>query len=163
MKRLFFICPTDCMEVVINNAFDGDNYFVSSLGNSLSLDASQLEEISALIETEGIKEVHFVLSYDNRVLHDAFGEQQFSGIGELNRFYHEIANQSMHSVLLWQTNSRRKAALLSHLNTKAKELHSKLNSWLSDTIRFGTKVYDRDSGCFCEVPNNSMDRRIRLN
>ncbi len=65
-KHLYFICPTDYLETVIEASFLEENYFLTSLGNSLRLDSETLGEINGFIESKNINEITFVLSEDNR-------------------------------------------------------------------------------------------------
>ena len=61
-KHLYFVCPTDNLETVIENHFQNKNYFLSSLGNSLGFSFEVVEEINSLIENKGITEINFVLA-----------------------------------------------------------------------------------------------------
>lgn len=54
-KHLYFICPTDHLETVINNTFKQENYYCNSLGNSIKFDSEMVGQINVLIETKNIR------------------------------------------------------------------------------------------------------------
>ena len=162
-KRLFFICPTDFLEPVINDTFKGENYFITSLGNSIAFDADKVEEINALIETKGIKEITFILSADNRIVLDAIENKEFSRISGLDNFYDEITHQKRHSRLEWKTINPNNAVLADHLDKKIQELRTKLSKWLADHINIVSKVYYKQSRVFIEINRDLLDHQISLN
>ena len=162
-KRLFFICPTDFLEKIINDTFKGENYFVTSLGNSVVLDAEKVNEINALIEAKGIKEITFVLSDDNRIVHDAFAKQKFSKIIGLSNFYSEITNRNMHSLWSWQIRNLNNAVISNHLNKKISALRPKLSGWLMDKIELNTKIFYRQRSVFNEIHNDLLQIEISMN
>ena len=69
-KHLYFICPTDYLEPVIDATFNQENYYMTSLGNDLDLNDEFVGEINGFIETKNIKEITFVLSKDNHFSHE---------------------------------------------------------------------------------------------
>ena len=68
---LFFLCPTDCLESIVNKNYKGNNYFYTSPGNNSSFDLISLESIKALICRHDIKNIYFVLSEQNKIVIDA--------------------------------------------------------------------------------------------
>ena len=72
-KNLFLLCPTDCLESVVNHVFRNENYFYTSLGNSIVPEKRTLEYIEELITKHHITNVYFVLSNDNPIILDALG------------------------------------------------------------------------------------------
>lgn len=157
-KHLFFICPADYLEGVINSSFDHENYFVTSLGNSIQLSSDEVEEIKELIETKGIRKITFVLSADNPIVLDAMGKQEFSDIQGLGRLYVETAKQKAQFNLLWQKSNPRISILSHHLKMKIKELRSKLGDWLVDQMIIKAKVYCRRRNIFIEVDHDLIHR-----
>lgn len=162
-KRLFFICPTDFLETAINDAFKGENYFVTSLGNSMVFDANKIGEICALIEAKDIQEIVFILSDDNRFFLDAFGKQEFSKIPGLSDFYTKITHQDLVSLWRWQTDNLSNAILLNYLNDRILELQCKLDSRIVDGLTLDTKIYYRQRGVFDEVHSGLLNIEMGLN
>ena len=162
-KRLFFICPTDFLETLINQTFEGENYFVTSLGNSVAFDIDQVTEIQALIEAKGIKEINFILSDDNRIVLDAFGNQEFSNIKGLSNFYDQITVQKKYSLFLWQTDDLCNTILSNHLNHKIRELQLKLSHWFVGGIKLNIKIFCRQKQIFSEIHNDLFNLEISLN
>ena len=64
---LFFLCPTDCLESIVNKIYKGENYFYNSLGNALTLDSTTLESIKRLVCRHNIKNIYLVLSEQNKI------------------------------------------------------------------------------------------------
>jgi len=102
-KLLYFTCPTDRLEPIINDAFEQENYFFSSLGNSTVFDDDLLEHLKEMITTKKIKEISFVLSKDNRIVRDALGSQDYSEINGLNNFYCQIKMHTENAKAFWQS------------------------------------------------------------
>ncbi|QTN39793.1 hypothetical protein HZ996_11775 [Cryomorphaceae bacterium] len=69
-KHLFFICPTDFLESVVRESFEGQHYFISSLGNAAPMDALEIGEIQRFIEEKEINEITLLLSDDNRIVQE---------------------------------------------------------------------------------------------
>ena len=63
--QLYFICPTDHLEHIINDQLGGVNYFYFSLGNSLGFDVETLEQLSSFLNEKRIENISFVLSDSN--------------------------------------------------------------------------------------------------
>jgi len=94
MKQcLYFICPTDYLETIIERTFDQENYFYSSLGNSVIFTKDELSEIKKLICSKGIREISFVLADDNPIVLDALANQNFSDIRGLKKFYNQVSEE----------------------------------------------------------------------
>ena len=69
-KHLYFICPTDHLETVINRHYNEENYFISSLGNSIDFNKQFTAYLCDLVEAKGITEISFVLAQDNTLFND---------------------------------------------------------------------------------------------
>ena len=63
-KCLYFICPTDCLESTIQSTFHQENFFYSSLGNSVNFNECELNQAKQLICDKGIREISFILADD---------------------------------------------------------------------------------------------------
>ena len=72
---LFFLCPTDCLESIINKNYKGKNYFYTSLGNNSSFDLISLDSIKALICRHDIRNIYFVFSEQNKIVIEAMRGQ----------------------------------------------------------------------------------------
>ena len=125
-SRLYFICPSDHIEPIINCSFKSRNYYYTSLGNSVVFDHHTVNQIEHLILKHDIKEISFVLSDTNPIIFDALGKQDFSGIRGLNDFYDEILRQKEHSQVLWRECNRKFLILSYYLNYKIRELQSEI-------------------------------------
>ncbi|PQB05713.1 hypothetical protein [Aureitalea marina] len=159
-KRLFFICPTDHLETPINEGFQGKNYFVTSLGNSIVLESAVMEEINALIEVEGIREIYFVLSKENRIVQDALNDQKYINTKGIDRFYEGMDMRKELSKNWFE----KAPFLFDHLAEKMIELNSKISGWLVDEVEIGAYFFDRDTSSFIDVFPNLISRNsISLN
>ena len=150
-KHLYFICPTDYLETIINDTFKHENYYVTSLGNSIAFNADQVEEINALIENKGISEITFVLSDNNRIVVDALENQSFANISGLSNFYREIVRQKKRTRVTWRTKDFRTFVLSYYLAMKVRELMPRLKSWPIDQLKINAKIYNKRKKVFSQV------------
>lgn len=163
-KRLYFICPTDFLETVINDSFKGENYFITSLGNSIALDTDKIDGINTLIETIGIQEITFILSMENRIALSALKDREFSGLHGLECFHDDIERQMAYTKIQWKTNNLGDPILYYLLNEKVSELKSKLSNWEVDQIKIGAKIYNRKMNFFTEITPDLINKEyISLN
>ncbi|BAO77036.1 hypothetical protein [Winogradskyella sp. PG-2] len=153
-KTLFLLCPTDCLEPIINNRFRQENFFYTSLGNSFSLDFTTLEGIKELITKHDIKDISFVTSNDNKIVLDALGKQSFSKIRGLKKFYGELVRQKEHSEALWEKENLQFAIISYYLNYKIKELGLELNRFTDYPIKIDGKIYDGQKNTFNAIHSN---------
>lgn len=147
---LFLLCPTDCLESCIDNKFKQENYFYTSLGNSISLDVKTLESIKKMIIKHNIRKVYFVLSSDNRIVLDALGGQSFSDIKCLKTFYEEIKRQKDHSEILWQSSNQFTVSSY-YMNCRINELQNYLNFTFNHPIGVYGKIYNRQKDLFLAI------------
>lgn len=159
--HLYFICPTDHLELIIDNAFLGDSYFFASLGNSMVFDEDLCSEIGNLMELKGIQAITFILSDMNKVICDALLHQDFSSFGRLKGLYDEITNHKEQSRFHGIQDARiHELALSVHLDSKVKELMMKMPA---QNLNIDAKIYGRVSTEFIEVNLNKIkDNRIGL-
>ncbi|CAL2082116.1 hypothetical protein [Tenacibaculum sp. 190524A02b] len=150
-KSLFLLCPTDCLEMVINHQFKQENYFYTSLGNSFVSDIDTLINIKDVIKKHNITNIYFVLSSDNEIILDALGGQFFSKVKGLKTFYNEIEKQKKHSEASWQMNTSRFSILSYYLNQKIKELKYLLNSLYLNDVRVFGKIYNKQQNIFTNI------------
>ncbi len=155
-KRLYLLCPTDCLETVINNRFKNENYFYSSLGNSFYVDINTIESITKMIKTHDINKVSFVLSSSNHIVKDALGTQDFIQLRGLSCLYHQISIQKKHSDIFWKTDYNEFSVLSYYLNTKIIELQSELGRINMGPIVINGKIYDRLTNSFKNIHSNLL-------
>jgi len=133
----------DCLETIINGKFRQENYYFSSLGNSVSFNKNVLKETRKLIREKNIREISFVLSSDNRIVMDAYGNQDFSNIRGLNKFYTKVIEQKEQVETLWQTWNPKSLMLSYYLNDKIKELRAGLHDMTDNQFKISGKIYDK--------------------
>lgn len=147
-KHLYFICPTDHLEPIINENLSGENYFYTSLGNSISFDVDTIVQINKLLEEKNITEITFVLSDQNKMVLDAIKGQDFSGVKGLSCFYYEIMRQKRRSQKLWNGENPQIPILTYYLNKKIEELESQISDWMLEGITINSKIYNIENGVF---------------
>ena len=150
-KQLYFICPTDHLEPVIDDAFGQESYYISSLGNSIVFDDKLMELIKELIVSRDIREIFFVLSDENRIVLDAFENQAFSEIKSLDHFYNQITRNKKQAKVLWRTWNRQLLVLSYHMNEKIRELKLGLNGLFIDQLKISGKIYRRQESSFTDL------------
>lgn len=127
-KHLFFVCPTDNLESIIDLKFKHKNYYLSSLGNSMTFNEEIVNEIDMLIKRFKITEIIFVLGSNNKIINDALADQEFSNIKVLRPLYKEITLQNKLLKALWKPSNIILPIISSHLNKKIKELSLKMRT-----------------------------------
>ncbi|MFT4761961.1 MAG: hypothetical protein ACI9XO_001046 [Paraglaciecola sp.] len=155
-KCLYFICPTDFLETVINGAFNQENYYLSSLGNSITFDNQILKETKKLIREKNIDELIFVLSNENRIVLDALRNQHFSMIRGLNKFYKQVVWQQEQIERSWQTRNPQLLTFSYHLNNKIRELKHGLKDLTKDQIKISGKIYNNRKHVFSKIYPDSI-------
>lgn len=150
-KTLFLLCPTDCLESIINQRSTCENFFYTSLGNSFHMDTKTLECFKALITKHQIKAIYFVLSDDNKIVLDALTQQHFSGIKGLKTFYKDLTIQKNESQLLWTSKDAHFALLSYYLNTKIKALQQALVDVSISSLAIKGKIYHRENHTFKDI------------
>ncbi|MFK8008026.1 MAG: hypothetical protein AB8H03_16835 [Saprospiraceae bacterium] len=148
---LYFICPTDSLESVIENAFHQENYFYSSLGNSISFTNKDLNQIKKLICSKGIRKIVFVLSDDNQIVLDALGKQVFSDIRGLKKIYNQVLLQKEYLEMSWQIQNPQFLILSSFLNEKIEKLKDGLSDLMIGEITISGKVYSKERYKFKDI------------
>ena len=83
-NKLYFICPTDNIESIINSKLNDNNFYITSLANSITFNYDFIKELLSIIESKKISEITFVLSDDNKLINDALENKQFKNIRSLN-------------------------------------------------------------------------------
>ena len=150
-KRLYFICPTDHLECIINDTFGHSNYYYTSLGNSVVFDQATTQRIRRLIKKHNIKDISFVLSNNNPILLNALGDKDFSEIKGLKKFYTEITTQKKRLEVSWQSYNHRFTIFSYYLNKKIRELQVGLNCLSIDQINLSGKIYNAQKNSFHDI------------
>lgn len=150
-RNLYFVCPTDGLEEIINDTFEQENYYYTSLGNSITFDYDVIQNLNELIETKKIEEISFILSDDNPFLLDAIGKKRFVEISGLNNFYNQIIKQKEHSEELWKTLNKQFLLISYHLNNKIKELKFEISSQVIDQLKINGKIYSKRENSFRDI------------
>lgn len=143
-KCLYLVCPTDCLESIINETFRQENYFYTSLGNSFCSDSKTLEYIRTFIQENHIKKICFVLSINNRIVLDGLGVQNFSAIEGLNSFYDEILVQKERSKPLWHNGNPQFSTLSYYLNQKINALRLELRNASDFPVEISGKIFHQN-------------------
>ena len=163
-KHLYFVCPSDNLEGLIDKKFPQENYFLSSLGNSLSLSKDIMQEVSALIDSKGIDKITFILSDDNKLIFDGLRNQNFDNINVLKKLYNNISNYKKLTSKVYGEENIQILVTSNLLNEKIKEIKLSLCDWLSSKVNIDAKIYIRKSDEFKGFPNELFDpRNLHLN
>jgi len=150
-KCLYLLCPTDCLESVINQTYRNENYFYSSLGNGFMVEHTTMEYIKKTIRKYEIQEISFVLSTSNHIVKDALGAQDFLKFRGLSTLYGQLIKQKTYSELFWQTAYSELSLLSYYLNAKIKELQLELGAIRNFPLKINGKIYDRDAHVFKKI------------
>lgn len=157
-KHLFFICPTDFIEPAINHAFGEDNYYLSSLGNSIAFDPDMVSEVNDLLQSKSIKDISFVLSDDNRMISDALGNKKFSAISGLDGFYRHMSKQKACCEGKWPTCYHQFLISCYYLHHKTLQLRVEMGEELTDQVQITAKIYKREEQIFRDIQPISILR-----
>ena len=160
---LYMICPTDYLEVIVDNRFSGHKHFYSSLGNTFSMDDRTLGYISGLIKNKDINEIFIMLSEENRIVHDALKNQRYMGIRGLDESYHEFLEHNKHAVRSWKAGDYHNLILSYHLNEKVIELSESLDGLLSKQPIIRGKLFSKVKNEFINIHSNLICAPINLN
>ena len=150
-KYLFFVCPTDNLESIIDLKFKHENYYLSSLGNSMTFNEEIVNEIDMLIKRVKITEIIFVLASNNRIIDDALKDQEFSNIKVLRPLYKKITLQKKLLKALWKPSNIILPIISSHLNEKINELRLKIKNLSIVEQNMRTQVFDIQKNVFSDI------------
>ena len=156
-KNLYFLCPSENLEAVIEKSFPQENYFLSSLGNSISFSDDFILDINSLIESKGIGKITFILSNYYRFILDAMKNQEFKYIKELKEYYKTIEKRKVLTIKSYK-NKNFTSLITSHiLKTKINELNSNLFDWIRNKISIEGKIYHPTKNIFFDVRINIIE------
>ncbi len=157
-KHLYFVCPTDHLEPVINSTFKQENYYFTSLGNSIVFDTNMVSQLKELLQAKNIRDISFVLSDNNHIVSDALGKQEFLGIAGLSNFYNQMTRQTEYFEGVWQTYNHQFLILSHHLNDKIKELRLASKCLSIDPLKINGKIYNRHQEVFNDIYSDLICR-----
>ncbi|CAL2091044.1 conserved hypothetical protein [Tenacibaculum sp. 190524A05c] len=150
-KCLYFICPTDALESVINNSFNSENYYYTSLGNSINLNDRVIASLEDLIVDKRISEISIIIANDNRIIRDAVEDKSFSEINGLDGFYETIEIQRNFLNVFWQINKGKDTLLNNFIRNKIKEIQDVLNKLFLNPVKVSGKIYQKRESIFTDI------------
>jgi len=150
-SNLNFICPTDHIESAVHQYLDGEHYFFTSLGNSVSLDYDVVNRLISLLHEKQISRVNFIISNKNRIVKDAILHQDHKAVRGLHSFYSRIISYLHESQDVYQSNSQFNLLLSYFLNAQMNALIIKLNSLGISNIHVSGLIYDSELSSFSEI------------
>jgi len=160
-SHLFFICPTDHLEVLINKEFRHKNFIVSSLGNTMIFDFESISEINELIQVNNVGHITFILAHDNRIMLDAMEHQELAEINGLNSLGVKMKKHHKHTQI-WRDNEQSLIALSYHLSDKIKELNCALKDVSHMPVHISGKIYIRHKDKFQDIYSDIICRNFVL-
>ena len=120
-NNLYFICPSDHLEPIIDKKFGHKNYYITSLGNSIVFDQASVCEVNELLNTKNIKNIFFVLSSTNRILGEVMVDDQKNSL-DLSLFQKRIITQMKCAKEIWQPAHYEFLTFSYHLNDQIEDL-----------------------------------------
>lgn len=92
-SHLYFVCPTDHLEPIIDKESEQKNFFYSSLGNTMVFNNYFASELAELLFNRSIDSITFILSDNNQIFLDALYRQDYPEIKGMKSFYEDITDQ----------------------------------------------------------------------
>lgn len=163
-RHLYFICPTDHLEPVINNTYRQENYYLTSLGNSMPFNIERVLQLGDFLRKKGINKITFVLSDENHIVRDILENKDFSGISGLGDFHDQMAGQKKLIEQVWHSNHGQFMNLFYHLNNKINQLRQGLTFLSIEPPDIHGKIYNRNKGVFRDIyADFTYPDKIRVN
>ena len=153
-RHLYFICPTDYLETIINDTFISDNYYLTSLGNSMTFSRSTIEQLKLLIASKRINNISFILADNNQIVTNVLAKQSVDLVHDLHAFQHEITSQEKRAVKMWQMQNYQIPVLSYYLTLKVDQLKYQLSNSTLNQVEIDAKIYYRDQDIFNEVSSD---------
>jgi len=155
-NKLYFICPTDNIESIINSKLNDNNFYITSLANSITLNYNFIRELYLIIESKKIREITFVLSDDNRLINDILENKDNKNIRSLDHLNLEIySHKNFFKKEL--TISQIRLDIISYLlNQKKNELKNITDS-LGLKLDINAKVYNKEVNEFTKVKSKLIN------
>jgi len=155
-NKLYFICPTDNIESIINSKLNDNNFYITSLANSITLNYNFIRELYLIIESKKIREITFVLSDDNRLINDILENKDNKNIRSLDHLNLEIYSYK-NFFKKELTISEIRLYIISYLlNQKKNELKNITDS-LGLKLDINAKVYNKEVNEFTKVKSKLIN------
>ena len=155
-NKLYFICPTDNIESIINSKLTDNNFYITSLANSITFNYDFIKELYSIVESKKISEITFVLSDDNKLINDAIENKDYKNIKSLDHLNFKISLQK-NFYKKKSTRSEIRLDLISCLlNQKKYELKNIMDS-LGFKIDINAKVYKTKVNEFTKVKSKLLN------
>lgn len=150
--HLYFVCPTDFLEPMINKTFGERNYFYSSLGNSFILNQELVQQIGSIVQTNVISEITFVLSDKNKIVMDTIDSGATLMIERMKPFYEELANHRCNYQFSKEQYSNQVTFIIrQYLNCKLILLKEIGAQFGLDGLNFNALIFDSKARQFNEI------------
>ena len=150
-NHLFFVCPTDHLEPIVNLTYEGENYFITSLGNSIAFDEKMIAKVNHLIDQKQIDKIIFVLAYSNKLVNDALSGH--CRVEVLDEFCNDLVRKNERIGRLYSLDDQLLMVLNHHLMDKISELKNGLNGTRYKLPIISATIYQWN-GIFKEVNQN---------
>ena len=162
-SHLYFVCPTDHLEPVIDVESEQRNFFYSSLGNTLVFNQDFASELGKLLLNRSIDSITFVLSNNNRIFLDAFYRQDYPEIKGMKSFYEDITHQKeQFRTMDIQVLDSELHILKRYLNLKVERLHDCLIDLGFDHLTIDASIFDASTRRFHKINLNANHNKADL-
>ncbi|MCT4583086.1 MAG: hypothetical protein N4A35_16870 [Flavobacteriales bacterium] len=159
-KHLYFVCPTDYLEAKIEDFYNEESYYYTSLGNSLDLKGENINELIHLIEVKGIDEIIFVLSNENEVVRQIVNKEYYTFFKGFNRLYYKVNKYNSTMAKLWESYDE-KDLIAAFLSTRIKEMQAMLQTQMGGkNIKVDGKIFDRVNNQFQAIQPCLFKRKL---
>ena len=155
-NKLYFICPTDNIESIINSKLNDHNFYITSLANSITFNYDLIKELYSLIKSKKISEITFVLSDDNKLINDALENKEYKNIKSLDSLNLKISLQK-NFFKKESTPSEIRLDLISYLlNQKKYELKSITDSFDLE-LDINAMIYKKEVNEFTKAKSKLLN------
>ena len=159
-NRLFFLCPSDHLEPVIDRVYGDKKYYLTSLGNSIEFTKKMISEVEDLLQSSQVNHITFVLSKTNTIAADALAQKEFSEECGLMCFQEKICRCERTAKRLWQKDDYHFLILSYYLNAKIRELKFGLKHWYNHQPKVNGKIYYKEDGAFYDIHHDLTCREF---
>jgi len=155
LKHLYFICPTDNLETIIENTFSNTNYYLSSLGNTINFDQGFIEEVNAQIRAKGISEITFILFDTNRIILDLYALEEKKSMENIDKFFSNEHKNKEDKTISEQQGVYYSQLIATYLYSKIRELQLAMSESSHKHLKINGQVYNRKMNIFTEIKNRT--------